>query len=55
MQLFYSRYITACCTYWLYKYNRQRAHLDTSQEDQEMAQRQKRNASIVHIHRAGKM
>ncbi len=55
MQFFHSRYITTSCTCWFYKYNRQRVHLDISQEDQEMAQRQRKNASVVNIHRADKM
>ncbi len=55
MQLFHSRYITACRSCWFYKFNRQRAHLDTSQKDQEMAQRQRTNASVVNIHRTGKI
>ncbi len=45
----------ACCTCLFYKYNQQKAHLDISQEDQEMAQKQTTNASFVQIHRAGKM
>ncbi len=50
MQLFHSRFITAYCTCWFYKYNWQRTDVDTSQEDPEMAQRQRRNASVVHIY-----
>ncbi len=55
IQLFHSRYIMAFFTCWFHKYNRKRSHLDTSQEDQEMAQKQRTNVSVVHIHRASKM